>query len=121
MCTKEHFEDLNGFDEKIFMYMEEIDLFYRARKQNMLVGFYPHAQFIHLGSASAAKRSHPILYVYKGFLYLYHKHHARHRLKILRCMLQLKAIIAFWIGVLTKNKYLTYTYEKAFHLAQEIR
>ena len=33
LTKKEYFEKVGGFDEKIFMYMEEIDLFYRAKKQ----------------------------------------------------------------------------------------
>lgn len=120
ICAKKDFDHLHGFDEKIFMYMEEIDLFYRARKQHLTIGFYPHARFIHLGSASSQKRTQPMLQVYKGFLYLYRKHHSPLHLTILKTMLQLKAFIAFWIGKTTKNQYLTETYEKAFHLTQEI-
>lgn len=121
ICKKTDFDLLGGFDKKIFMYMEEIDLFYRARKKNMTIGFYPSARFIHLGSASSTKRTQPILHVYNGFLYLYKKHHSRLQLQILKNMLQLKALVALWIGRLTKNKYLTDTYEKAFQITQEIR
>lgn len=121
MCQKKDFDTLGGFDKKIFMYMEEIDLFYRAKKREMAIGFYPSARFIHLESASSNKRTQLILHVYNGFLYLYRKHHSHLSIKILKNMLQLKAVVGFWIGRLTRNKYLTETYEKAFHLTQEIR
>ncbi|HLD26724.1 MAG TPA: glycosyltransferase family 2 protein [Patescibacteria group bacterium] len=121
MCKKSDFDELGGFDKKIFMYMEEIDLFYRAQKSTMTIGFYPSARFIHLGSASSTKRTQPILHVYNGFLYLYRKHHSQLELNILKNMLQLKALVAIWIGRLTRNKYLIDTYEKAYHIAQEIR
>lgn len=117
-CQKADFVKLAGFDEKIFMYMEEIDLFYRAKKQEMTVGFFPLARFIHLGSASSSKRTQPILQVYRGFLYLYHKHHSAFSLKIVRSMLKLKAFVGFWLGKLTKNVYLLETYEKADQIIQ---
>ncbi|MDP4010957.1 MAG: glycosyltransferase family 2 protein, partial [Candidatus Roizmanbacteria bacterium] len=34
LTTKKIFSKLNGFDEKIFMYMDEIDLLYRAKKMH---------------------------------------------------------------------------------------
>lgn len=119
MCKKEDFESLGGFDEKIFMYMDEIDLLYRAKQKSYRVGFYPNAQFIHLGSASSAKRTQPILQVYRGFLYFYEKHHSPLQLSILKFMLQLKAQIAAFIGRITGNEYLIETYEKAIKLAKD--
>lgn len=120
ICRREDFLKLAGFDEKIFMYMEEIDLFYRARKTGLRIGFLPEAQFIHLGNASSQKRTQPILQVYKGFLYFYRKHGAKWQITVLKIMLQLKALSAIWIGKLIKSQYLTETYEKAYHLAQSL-
>ncbi len=121
MTKKNHFAKLKGFDEGIFMYMEEIDLLYRARMQGMNVYFYPEAQFIHLGSASSGGKTYPILQVYRGFLYLYRKHRSKLHRFLLKTMLKLKAVISIGIGRLTKNSYLTQTYEKALKLTQETR
>ena len=121
LTKKEYFTKLKGFDEGIFMYMEEIDLLHRARKQGFKVYFYPEARFIHLGSASSQGKTYPILQVYTGFLYLYRKHRSKLHLFLLRFMLKLKAVISIGIGRLTNNSYLTETYEKAFKLAQETR
>jgi len=118
LTTKKIFSKLHGFDEKIFMYMDEIDLLYRARKMNYRTYFYPYAPFIHLGSASSEGKTYPIIQVYKGFLYFYKKHHSSFAISLLRGMLQLKALIAIWIGKLTKNQYLTETYAKALKIAQ---
>ncbi|PIR13290.1 hypothetical protein COV49_02735 [Candidatus Falkowbacteria bacterium CG11_big_fil_rev_8_21_14_0_20_39_10] len=118
LTTKKIFRKLSGFDEKIFMYMDEIDLLYRARKMNYHTYFYPYAPFIHLGSASSKGKTYPIIQVYKGFLYFYKKHHSSLSISLLRGMLQLKARIAIWIGKLTKNQYLTDTYAKALKIAQ---
>lgn len=118
LTKKEYFEKLDGFDEKIFMYMEEIDLFYRAKKHGFKVFFYPEAKFIHLGSQSSAGRSFPILQVYQGLIYFYKKHFSRFSLFILIIMLKLKALIGFLIGKIINNQYLTQTYAKAWQIAK---
>lgn len=119
LTKKEYFEKLGGFDEDIFMYMEEIDLLYRAKKLGYKVYVYPEARFIHYGSLSSGNRTYPILQVYRGFLYLYKKHHSRTSQNLLRSMLQLKADIALLIGKLSHNTYLIKTYEEAKELAKQ--
>ena len=111
---KSDYESLEGFDENIFMYMDEIDLFFRAKKRGIRLGFYPEARFIHLGSASSNERTEPILQVYKGYLYFYKKHFSPLKLAVLKSMLQLKAVISLCIGFITNNKYLKKTYEQAW-------
>lgn len=113
MCLKSDFEKIGGFDENIFMYMEEIDLLHRAKKADMRVGFYPDAHFIHLGSASSGNRKNPILNVFKGYLYFYKKHYTPYQYAILKGMLQLKAQISLAIGRITSNTYLIETYGEA--------
>ncbi len=118
LTKKEYFNKIGGFDENIFMYMDEIDLLYRAKKNGYRIFFYPKATFIHLGSASSGKRTYPILQVYKGLLYFYKKHRSQMENVILKFMLKLKARISIIIGYLTKNKYLIETYEKAYQLVK---
>jgi GT2 family glycosyltransferase len=117
LTKKEHFDKLNGFDEQIFMYMEEIDLLYRAKKLGMHTSIFPESRFIHLGSASSGGKTYPILQVYNGFLYFYKKHHSPFAVGILKGMLQLKAITSILIGKITQSTYLTDTYEKAYRIA----
>ncbi|MDA1317242.1 MAG: glycosyltransferase family 2 protein [bacterium] len=113
MTTKQLFEELGGFDEELFMYMEEIDLLYRAKKKGYSTYFCAEAKFIHLGSASSQGKTYPILQVYKGFLYFYQKHHSLVAVSLLKGMLQLKADVSIWVGKLTQNRYLIETYGKA--------
>ena len=113
------FTALGGFDESIFMYWDEMDLFYRAHKRRLSVGFFPNPRFIHHEGASSSSRTQPILKVYEGYLYFYKKHFSRIDLKILKFMLQLKAILAVLIGRLTRNEYLITTYKQAYDIAQK--
>jgi len=118
LTKKEYFEKIGGFDEKIFMYMEEVDLLYRAKKQGFKIFFYPEARFIHLGSQSSAGRTFPILQVYQGLIYFYKKHFSQLSLFILIIMLKLKALLGFLIGKIINNQYLTQTYAKAWQVSK---
>lgn len=115
---KAYFEALGGFDKDIFLYMEEVDLLYRARQKGYHTFFYPEARFIHLGAASSGGKAFPIIQVYKGFLFFYKKHRSRMQIFWLKIMLKLKALIAVFIGKTTKNQYLIETYEKAYQLVK---
>lgn len=118
LTKKDYFDKVGRFDEGIFMYMEEVDFFYRAKKIGFKTGIYPEAKFIHYGSLSSGQRTYPILQVYRGFLYLYKKHFSPLSLFLLKFMLKLKAQISIVIGKLFQNRYLIVTYEKANQLVE---
>jgi len=116
IMRKSNFQKLGGFDESLFMYFEEVDLFYRAHQKGLNVGFFPEPTFIHHEGASSKSRTQPILNIYSGYIYFYKKHYSPIHLKILKDMLQLKAILSFVVGKLTGNRYLVETYSKAREL-----
>lgn len=122
MMRKKVFQSLSGFDEQIFMYMEEVDLMYRARKQGFLVGFCKTAEFIHYGAFSSNKgetRIKPIANLFRGFLYFYQKHRSKRELNMLKLILLSKAWIGMALGILTNDKYLKQTYEEAYRLVKK--
>jgi hypothetical protein len=49
---REDFEGLNGFDEKYFLHVEDVDLCWRVRQAGGEVLFHPKAEVIHLGHTS---------------------------------------------------------------------
>lgn len=113
LTRKETYLALGGFDEKIFMYMEEIDLFKRAADQNLTVGFCPEAVFIHHGFASSGNRSKPVINVFRGYLYYYHKHYGWFTNGYIRLLLKTKAAIGYTLGKALGNRYLIQTYDEA--------
>ncbi len=117
LCKKSLYQKLGGFDKDIFMYMEEVDLLYRAKKKGYNTFIYPPSQIIHLGSASSGGKTFPILQVYKGFLFFYKKHYSIISLFGLHLILKLKAAIAYFIGKIKGNQYLTETYGQAFWIS----
>lgn len=118
LTKREYYDSINGFDEGIFMYMDEVDLLYRAHKKGLDTYFYPDAHIIHLGSASSNGKTYPILQVYRGFMYFYRKHYTGFEFFCLKIMLQLKALLSIIIGYASNNNYLKNTYEEAFKLAR---
>ncbi|MBI5019628.1 glycosyltransferase family 2 protein [Candidatus Gottesmanbacteria bacterium] len=105
------------FDEQIFMYMEEIDLLMRAKRQGYATYFYPRSLIVHLGAASSTnKRKGPVLNIYRGFIYLYKKHGTPFSLGMVRMMLKTKAILAWLVGVALGKGLLKETYEEAYRM-----
>ncbi len=113
MSLKKNFESIGLFDEHIFMYMEEIDLLYRAKRRGYTTLFYPNAVFIHTGAASSADSKTPVKNIYRGLVYFYQKHRSILEVRFVVLMLQVKAYIAIGIGLLSGNLGLRRTYEEA--------
>ncbi len=114
---KKLFMDDLLFDEQIFMYMEEIDLFMRARKKGYRTYFYPNSHIVHLGGASSTnKRTGPVLNIYKGLLFVYKKHYSKVSLFFLRAILKMKAVVSMGIGLISGSEYLKKTYAEAYRL-----
>lgn len=53
---KELFHQLSGFDERFFLYFEDVDLCYRAKRNGFLVIFCPKISFLHKGGKSHVSR-----------------------------------------------------------------
>ncbi|HEY4874389.1 MAG TPA: glycosyltransferase family 2 protein [Puia sp.] len=112
MIRREVFEQLKGFDEKIFMYTEDMELCYRARLIGKKVYFYPEVNVLHMDHASTSK-TFAIVNIYKNLLYFYKKHRSEFEFDILKFLMQTKAVFAIGIGKISGKTYLVETYEKA--------
>lgn len=116
MVKKEVFDKIGLFDEKMFMYMEEMEFCYRARKADILTAYTSEAKVYHkeLGSSSQGKMN-AIINIYQGLLYFYQKHYPK-AVGFIKVILKIKALIALFVGLLTGNRHLRETYAKAYRL-----
>jgi N-acetylglucosaminyl-diphospho-decaprenol L-rhamnosyltransferase len=48
-------DEIGGFDNRFFMFNEEVDLCYRARSAGWTVLFWPGAEFVHVGGGSTSQ------------------------------------------------------------------
>ena len=115
MIGKNKFNTLGGFDEKIFMYMDEVDLCFRARHKGIDIIFYPEAVFTHIGSASSKDKRTSYINLFNGLLYFYKKHWPQ-KLVFLKVLLRLKAGLSMGIGYVLRNNSLYNNYRKAWNI-----
>lgn len=111
MVKSKIFKDLSGFDEKFFMYIEDMELCFRTKKAGFDTYFNPNVEIMHLGQGSS-NRSFAIKNIYKGILYFHKKHYPGSYL-IIKFVFWLKAITLVLVGKIINNKYLTETYTAA--------
>lgn len=75
MLKREVYERTDGFDEKLFMYMEEVEWCFRIKKNNFKVYYTPLFDVVHLGGASSGfNLSVPLYKELEGLLYVFRKH-----------------------------------------------
>jgi len=112
MVNREIFEKLSGFDEKLFMYMEDMEICFRAKKLGFDTYFYPSLKLKHK-SLGSSNRSFAIINIYKGLLYFYSKHKSRFEYEAAKTLLVAKAVILIFFGFITLNSALRDRYRKA--------
>ena len=112
MIERKAFLKLGGFDEKIFMYTEDMELCYRAKKMNYLTYFYPNVNILHMEHGSSS-RTFAIINIYKNLLYFYKKHKSIFEYQILKIFMSAKAILLIIVGSLSGNSYIKQTYAEA--------
>lgn len=112
MIESNVFKKLGGFDENIFMYVEDMELCYRAKLVGYKTYFYPFTNIFHKEQGSS-NRSFAIVQIYKSLLYFYKKHRPYSEYLFLKLILQMKARMLIVLGKAIGNTYLVQTYEKA--------
>jgi len=75
MISRECFDMTGGFDEDYFLHVEDIELCQRVRRMGGKVLFHPHADVLHYGSTSAARRQDIEFSKFRGF-YRYFKNYS---------------------------------------------
>lgn len=115
MIRKKVFEKIGGFEKELFMYFEDVELCFKAKKKGYSTYFYPEISLYHreLGSSN---RTFAILNIYKGVLFFYKKHKSKLEYKIAEFMLKTKALVLKYLGKILDNKYLENTYSEALNI-----
>ena len=113
---KDVFEKIKGFDEKIFLYGEDVDLCYRVKKAGFEIIFSPVAKIVHLGRGSHRRENiGAIVGEYKGLLYFYKKHRGALAQFFLQLLFKWGALLRILIfGIVLQRRELLKAYWKAF-------
>lgn len=116
MVRRKVFKDVGLFDVDYFMYTEDVDLCFRAKKEGWKVIYNPSWSIVHLGGASST-REFPIINEYKGIKLFYKKHMAPWQYPFLRILLKGGALLRMLSFGILKGGYSFKTYVKAFIFA----
>jgi N-acetylglucosaminyl-diphospho-decaprenol L-rhamnosyltransferase len=106
LVRRQMLDEIGGFDTSFFMFNEEVDLCYRARKAGWSVVFWPGAEFVHVGGASTAA-VWPRMYreQLRSHLRFLAKHHglreAERARKLLAAAMRIRALV---FGVLRRRE-----------------
>lgn len=115
MVRKDLFERLGGFEERLFMYIEDMEFCFRVKKDKQKVFFYPYAKIVHKERKSS-NREYAIIKIHEGLLFFYRKHKSKLSYLILKYMLISKSLISIFIGTVFQKNYLVNTYRKTLKL-----
>ncbi len=99
LVRSEVISSIKGFDEDYFMYTEEVDFCYRAKKEGWTVYYNPTWSIIHYGGASGTV-TESIRHEFHGVKLFYKKHYSKLSYVLLRLILvigSLGRIIVFGI------------------------
>jgi GT2 family glycosyltransferase len=109
-------DEVGVLDEDYFMYTEEVDLCFRAKKKGWEVWYLPKWAIVHYGGASSASEF-PIISEYKGVKTFYKKHMPSWQSPILRLLLKKGAVLRMILFGILKGGSWVKVYAKAFQIA----
>jgi N-acetylglucosaminyl-diphospho-decaprenol L-rhamnosyltransferase len=103
LVRRQMLDEIGDFDPSFFMFNEEVDLCYRARKAGWSVVFWPGAEFVHVGGASTGA-AFARLYreQLRSHLRFFAKHHdlrkAEQARKLLAAAMRFRAVVFGLLG-----------------------
>ncbi len=108
------FEKVGGFDEKIFLYTEELELCYRIKKLGYVFAYEPDNSIIHLIGRSGGSKLSTYLEI-KYMQYFFEKHHSRLESTLSKHILRVGCLLRLLIfGIIKGNDVAKEAYIKAF-------
>lgn len=104
-------------DENFFMYVEEMDYCFRAKRKGWQVFYTPRTKIIHLGGQSGTSKG-AILREYQGLKYFFAKHKPAWQSFFLRVFLKIGALARiFLFGIIKGSLEARKIYAEAFRIS----
>lgn len=117
LINKDLFKTLEGFDPKIFMYGEDVEICLRAKQKKFKPHYFYQPKIVHHSHGGGTNQK-AILGEYQGLKYIYSKHFPGWKTKLLHLLLKTGAFLRmFLFGIITKDAEKKHIYRQAFDLA----
>jgi GT2 family glycosyltransferase len=112
MVSRKCLEAVGGFDERFYMYGEDLDLCRRGREAGFKVWYYPATGCVHYKGQSSKKAPTKSLYAFHHAMWLYYDKWYRHQTGIIADIIIYLAIWArfylkVFINAFRKDKYVS--------------
>ncbi len=119
IARREVIEKINGFDERYFLYGEDIDICLSARKAGYPIGYIPNAIITHWGGQSEilTPATDVLLKKFKAEIIFYRKHYSK---KAVQAICRANMVQAYW-RILTLSWTLPFSFRKQHHRAKLAR
>lgn len=99
MVRRAALNEVGAFDERFFLYFEEVDLCWRLRASGWRVQFVHDATIMHVGGASSRPiRAAALVHRYRSMFAFYRKHYPGWHLLVLKLAVQVSTIARLLIG-----------------------
>jgi len=113
LTRREVVEAVGPWDKEYFMYTEDVDYCYRAKKLGWQIWYLPNWSIIHYGGASSPI-GYPIINEFKGVKLFYKKHYPGWQFPILRFILKVGALGRILLFGILEGRKAAETYVQAF-------
>lgn len=110
MVRKELFQKVGGFDTKLFMYAEDLELCYRLKKLKGDIAVIPSTSIIHLGGTSSGSTM-AISNEVKGIMYFFETHTSRLEVVLAKIIFFIGSLLRYLIfGIIRNNAQARHAY-----------
>jgi GT2 family glycosyltransferase len=109
LLRKEAIDQVGLFDERFFMYSEEVDLYYRLKRAGWKIFYTPHAVATHIWGGSTRKtKLKNFLQLYRSRVLFFRKHYGVLTTALYKLLLAfastLRVIGGWLVGILRRNR-----------------
>ncbi|MFH1453948.1 MAG: hypothetical protein ABIH00_08250, partial [Armatimonadota bacterium] len=94
IVRRSDFEKAGMFDECLFAYMEETDLFFRMKQMKMKIRYLPYVKIVHYGGASTASWADKNIMYYTNLLQFFKKEYGDTTLGLVRSIVGVSNILS---------------------------
>ena len=113
MMVRREVVEKGAWDEDYFMYTEDVDYCFRAKKHGWKVMYLPKWKITHFGGASGT-REKTVLREFEGIKSFYKKHYQKWQYPVLRILLKIGALGRMLLLGILRGRTEFKTYAKAF-------
>jgi GT2 family glycosyltransferase len=115
LLRRQVYEQVGFFDKDYFMYTEETDYCFRAKKKGWKVYYLPEWSIKHIGGASGKSWSH-VISEYEGVKLFYKKHYPKWQYPLLRILLKIGSLGRIVVHGFLDGREAMKIYAKAFKM-----